>query len=99
MTISSSKGEPGDLFVQYSRGENGLFDVYMQYWSEEGQYTPVDTFSINRASIVRTVFHHIRQNKPKRVFVEIGDKQHKISSQTLKSIIDGKMESADITVE
>ena len=95
---SSSRGERGDMFVEHQTSDGG-HSLLVKYWYAADRYLVQSWPGVHRLEVLDKICGSIRENKPSRVFVVTGDKQHKISSTTVALIIEGKMTSADLLAE
>lgn len=91
MTTSSSRAE-GDLVVKLEPTSTTTWYWYTPEKAIVSQY-PGSTREQHLEHLVACIKDH----KPARIFMVVGDREHKLSSQTLKAILEGKMTPADIT--
>jgi hypothetical protein len=88
MTIPSGKGE-FRLRYEERAGEEHRFAA----WAGESYGG-----RMSRDSMVRWFVDKIREEKPKKVVVEIEGRTHELSAQTVQDIIDGKIVPTDLIV-
>jgi len=87
------------MLIAYTAIDGDSCSLVVKFWYELDRYLTESWPCIRRFDALGPVCESIQRNKPARVFVTAGDKQHKVSTTTVALIIEGKMTPADLLAE